>query len=66
MQDSEVCPQRRSAIVAKELVRLNIDTAALSKVSAKNKAPSQRMEQAIPSSDLERIKMSTASLVLAP
>ena len=32
MQDSEDRPQRRSALVARELARLDIDIAALSKV----------------------------------
>ena len=32
MQDSEDLPQRRSALVARELARLDIDVAALSEV----------------------------------
>ena len=32
MQDSEDCPQRRSALVVRELARLDIDIAALSEI----------------------------------
>ena len=65
MQDSEDRPQRRAALVAKELARLDFNIAALSKVRFAEQGSLTEMEQAIPSSGLGRTRTSAASLVWA-
>ena len=65
MQDSEDRPQRRSALVAKELARLDIISLPSAKYALRNKGPAGKMERAIPSSVLGRTRTSATSLVSA-
>ena len=61
MQDSEGRPQRRSAVV----LGWTLISLPSAKYTLRNNAPSQKMEQAIPSSGLRRTRTSAASLVSA-
>ena len=63
MQDSEDRPQRRLALVARELARLDINIAGLSEVRFAEQGSSRKMEQAVPSSGLVRTRRSAAPLV---
>ena len=66
MQDSEDRPRRRSPLVARELVRLDIDIAALSEVPFAGQSSLMKDEVCyIPSSGLGRTQTSAAYLVWA-
>ena len=65
MQDSEDRPQRRSALVARELARLDIDIAALSEVRFAKQGSLREDGAGYPSFGLGRTRTSAASLVSA-
>ena len=64
-KDDSARPQRRTALVAKELSRYNIDIAALSETRLADEGSLQNQPVATPSFGKERLKARTGYMGLA-